>query len=366
MATLVCANCRTENAEDARFCKKCGKRVGDDYIDPDLEQRLYEQIETRLKNKWISKDAVEKDMALNAATRLSEWAKLLAIALAVPATIAVGILAFVGIKSTTDLASIEAQTAALKKTASDLEAQYKPLQDELPKLNQIVTSVRGLEDRVSTVESAVARFAPSAGLQKSTQAQLITALEQYTVFLKKLGLAPKSVPTIHVQAVLSRPETSYFETDHIEGDHIYVLPDYANPAEVIHAFSHSVLLLQPAPPEVDLHWSYSAVEAGVARYLTADFLNSPLLGSVDLTKRIAIAATRHTWVDGQHDGGVAWGSYMWALREQYTAAKATPAIVKAFQALRLSMPPPDYQDVFLKNLVAAGLDSATVNRLVNP
>lgn len=151
MATLVCANCRTENAEDAR--------------DPDLEQRLYEQIETRLKDKWISKDAVEKDMALNAATRLSEWAKLFAIALAVPATIAVGILAFVGIKSTTDLASIEAQTAALKKTASDLETQYKPLQDELPKLNQIVTSVRGLEDRVTTVEFAVARFAPSAGLQ---------------------------------------------------------------------------------------------------------------------------------------------------------------------------------------------------------
>jgi hypothetical protein len=57
---------------------------------------------------------------------------------------------------------------------------------------------------------------------------------------------------------------------------------------------------------------------------------------------------------------------MWALREQYTAAKATPAIVKAFQALQPSTPPPDYQDVFLKELVAAGLDSATVNRLVNP
>jgi len=119
MATLVCVNCRTENAEDARFCKKCGQRVGDDYIDPDLEQRLYERIETRLTNKWISKDAVEKDMALNAATKLSEWAKLFAIALGVPATIAVGILAFVGIKSITDLASIESQTAALKKTAGE-------------------------------------------------------------------------------------------------------------------------------------------------------------------------------------------------------------------------------------------------------
>jgi hypothetical protein len=362
MARLVCANCRTENAEDARFCKKCGKRVGDDYIDPDLEQRLYERIETRLTDKWISKDAVEKDMALNAATRLSEWAKLLAIALGVPATIAVGILAFVGVKSTTDLASIEAQTAALKKTASDLEVQYKPLKDELPKLNQIVASVRGLEDRVGTVESAVARFAPSSALKASTRAQLITALERFTVYVKKLGLAPKSVPTVHVQAQLPRAEYNAY----IEGDDIYVKPDHANPAKVIHEFSHHVLAVS-WPRQQDLYWSYSAVEAGVANYLTADFLNSPLLDdSVDLTERIPIAATPHTFIGGQSEGGSAWGSYMWALRERYTSAKATPAIVQAFRALKPSTPPPDYQDVFLKELVAAGLDSETVSRFVNP
>ena len=277
-----------------------------------------------------------------------------------PATIAVGILAFVGFKSTTDLASIEAQTAALKKTASDLDAQYKPLQDELPKLSQIATSVRGLEDRVTTVESAVARFAPSSALKASTQAQLITVLERYTSYLKKLGLAPKSVPTVHVQAQL--PRAGY--DAYIEGDDIYVEPDHANPAKVIHEFSHNVLLVPVQRP--DLQWSYSAVEAGVANNLTADFLNSPLLDSVDLTQRIAIAATRHTWVGGQSEGGMAWGSYMWALREQYTSAKATPAIIQAFRALQPNTPPPDYQDVFLKELVAAGLDSATVNRLVNP
>jgi hypothetical protein len=361
MATLVCANCRTENADDTRFCKKCGKRVGDDYIDPDLEQRLYERIEIRLTDKWIAKDAVEKEMALNAATRLSEWAKLFAVALAVPVTIAVGVLAFVGIKSTTDLASIEAQTAALKKTASDLEAQYKPLQEELPKLNQIATSVRGLEDRVRTVESAVARFAPSSALKDSTQAQLITALEQYTVYLRKLGLAPNSVPTVHVQAQL--PQDGY--DAYIEGDDIYVKPDHANPAQVIHEFSHNVLMV-PLPGEWDLHWSYSAIEAGVDNYLIADFLNSPQLNWADLTKRVSITATRHTFIGGQSEGGIAWGSYLWALRKQYTSAKATPAIVQAFRALHPSTPPPDYQDAFLNELIAAGLDSATVHRLINP
>jgi hypothetical protein len=311
MATLVCANCRTENGEDARFCKKCGKRVGDDYIDPDLEQRLYERIETRLTAKWISKDAVEKDIALNAATRLSEWAKLFAIAVVVPATIAAGILAFVGIKSTTDLASIETQIAALKKTASNLEAQYQPLKDEVPKLNQIVASLHGLENRLDKVESAVVKFSPSSVLAKSVQAQLMMELERYTLYVKELGLAPKSVPTVHVRAQL--PRAGY--DGYLEGDDIYVKSDHANPAKVIHEFSHNVLLVTVPEPE-DLHWSYSAVEAGVANYLTADFLNSPLLDSVDLTKRIPIGATRHTWDGGQSEGGKAWGSYMWDLRKR--------------------------------------------------
>jgi hypothetical protein len=362
MATLVCANCRTENGEDARFCKKCGKRLGDEYIDPDLEQRLYERIETRLTDKWISKDAVEKDMALNAATALSKWAKLFAIPLGVLLAFAGGILTFVGVKSTTDLASIEAQTTALKKTASDLEAQYKQLKDELPKLTEIAASVQGLDDRVRTVESAVARFAPSSVLKESTQAQLEKALDQYSLYLKKLGLAPKSVPTVYVQSQL--PEAGY--DAYFKDNNIYVKPDHANPAKVLHEFSHGVLL-GPVPQErMDDLWSYSAIEAGVANYLTADFLNSPELDPVDLRERTPITATRHTWRGGQSEGGMAWGSYMWALRGQYTSAKATPAIIQAFLALQPSTQSKDYQGDFLKGLAAAGLDSATVNRLVNP
>jgi hypothetical protein len=117
---------------------------------------------------------------------------------------------------------------------------------------------------------------------------------------------------------------------------------------------------------VDSQWSYSAIEAGLANYLTADFLNSPLLDSVDLTKRIPITHTPHTFVGGQGEGGMAWGSYMWALRDRYGSAKATEAIVKAFLQLKPSTPPPEYQDIFLKGLRAAGLDSMTANELLNP
>ena len=87
MATLACANCHAENVEGARFCNKCGRRIGDDFIDPDLESRLLQRIEATLKDNWLSKEVVEKDIALKAATRLSEWSKLFAVAVAVPAAI---------------------------------------------------------------------------------------------------------------------------------------------------------------------------------------------------------------------------------------------------------------------------------------
>lgn len=361
MKAHICAHCHTENAEDARFCKKCGKRLTDDFDDAAAEERLYERIENRLINKWTSREVVEKEIALAAAARLSDWAKLFAIAVGVPATIAAAIFAFVGIKSTTDLAAIEAKTDKLKETASNLEAQYKPLQEELPKLTGIVDKVHGLETRLSSVESKVAKFAPSSALDPATQAQLTTALEQYAVYLTKLGLPPTRVPIVHVQETLPHAGYDAYFLD----NEIFVKPNHANPAKVLHEFSHGVILpdLQISGSEQDLHWAYSAIEAGLANYLTADFLKSPKLDTVDLTQRTAIKATPHTWVGGQGEGGMAWGGYLWALRDHYTSEKATPAIVRAFQSLRPSKPPPNYQAVFLKNLIEAGLDSETVNML---
>jgi hypothetical protein len=182
MPSLVCANCGTENPEDARFCKRCGKRLGDDYVDPDLEQRMFERIEGKLKDKWLARAMVEKDVALSAATKLTERAKIFAFAVGAPAAIAVGILAFVGIKSTTDLARIEAQTATVEKTASEVGAKYKGFEDELPALTEIADSVHRLQDRIVTVESAVAKFAPSTTLEKPVESQSMSVLTKYKLY----------------------------------------------------------------------------------------------------------------------------------------------------------------------------------------
>jgi hypothetical protein len=234
------------------------------------------------------------------------------------------------------------------------------------KLKAIAASLDGLDNRVGDLESDVAKFAPTSAISRSSSAALVEILKDYSKYLKTLGLTPpKSAPIIHVEVQL--PVQGY--NAYYENGHIYVKPDHANPAKVIHEFNHGVLLPSPLPAlPPDSLWSYSAIEAGVANYLTADFLKSPLLDDgVDLTKRTPIADVPQTFVGGQSEGGQAWGSYMWALREHYTSTNPTRAIVDAFKSLKPSIvPTPDFQHVFLKQLGEAGLDSVTVYKLVNP
>jgi hypothetical protein len=360
MASQICSNCQAENPEGARYCNRCGSRIGSAFIDADLEQRLLERIEAKLKDDFLSKEVVEKEIALNAATQFSEWAKLFAIALAVPATILGVVFAFFGITSTRDLRD-------LRKTAADLQLQYKPLQDELPKLTEIANSVRGLDDRVQHVENEVARFAPSSNLSGSTKQQLSEVLKQYVKFLSGIGLQTKSVPTIHVQDVL--PEPGY--DSYLRGDDMYVQSDHAFPANVLHEYSHAVLM-GPISGDYDKQWEYSAIEAGIACYLTADFLTrngqlkSPIVGNRDLRQRLPISNIRHTFQGGQDEGAGAWGSFLWALQKQFGSDKTNLATARAWGAVRPTSQPGDYQKIFVDALISEGLDASAVKKLLRP
>jgi hypothetical protein len=73
---------------------------------------------------------------------------LFGLAVGVPLALIALILAFFGIRSTSDLAN-------LKKTSDELVKQYEPLKAQLPELNKIVEGLRDLNHRVSGVEVAV-------------------------------------------------------------------------------------------------------------------------------------------------------------------------------------------------------------------
>jgi hypothetical protein len=335
-------------------------RLVDEIIDAGFEGRLLERIEVKLRDNWLSKEIVEKEIAFKAATKFSKWAKLFAIAVGGPATILAAILAIFGLKSVGDLVKLEDQTAKLNQTANDLQSKYKPLEDKLPKLTQIATSLESLEIRVQNVETEVAHFAATPESNASLVKTLNSELGRYVSYLKRLGINAKSIPTIHIQNDLPNPEYGGYAQE----NDIFLQSQHATSANVIIQYTEGVLL-RPIIGSYDDQWQFAAAKAGVTYYLTADYLDLSKLDAVDLDKRSPIRNTVHTWNGAQKEGGLAWGSFLWSLRRQFTSKKATPAIARAWATIRPSSPPADYQDAFLKALISAGLESSAVDTLWN-
>ena len=97
MATFVCPIGASRTPKMSAL-PEVRKWIADDYIDPEtLSNGRMSGLKRSYRPNRVSKEVVEKDIALNAATKLSEWAKVFAIAVGVPATIVVGILAFIGV-----------------------------------------------------------------------------------------------------------------------------------------------------------------------------------------------------------------------------------------------------------------------------
>src|SRR5262249_24967964 len=156
-------------------------------------------------------------------------------------------------------------------TASKLAADYKSLQDDLPRLKQTVADLDALKGRVSTVESQVARVVPSPELKGSMGRDLIETLTRYSRYLAGFGLQATRVPSVAVVAKM--PDGCYHGCFY--DNQIFILKGSPAPALAVHEYSHNVLMPQD-PADPDRQWQYSALEGGVANYLTADFLNSPV------------------------------------------------------------------------------------------
>ena len=214
--------------------------------------------------------------------------------------------------------------------------------------------INGSGTRPPVFQSEVAQFVSSPALTSSMRTQLESALRDYAGYLARLGLGPRSV-VVHVQYQL--PEPGYHS--YLNGNDIFVLPDYASPANVLHEYSHAVLS-ESVSGDYDQQWAYSAIEAGIANYFTADFLKSPILEGLSLEQRVPISDVPHTFEGGQGQGGAAWGSFLWALRRQFGSERTNLAIARAWGAIHPTLPPQDYQEVFLQHLHSAGLDLSTV------
>jgi triacylglycerol esterase/lipase EstA (alpha/beta hydrolase family) len=260
-----------------------------------------------------------------------------------------------------NIVSISSATALCNQDLDPITADHIEIVKPKDRSDRRYTRfVSALHRSVPHAENEVAQFAPSAALTQSKQEQLNSALEQYAKVLTNLGLAPKFIPIVHVEDTLPEPRFNSY----IRGNDIFVQTDHARPANVLREYSHAVLL-EPFSGDRNKQWAYSAIEAGIASYLTADCLNSPIVDDVDLDRRFPISNIPHTWQGGQDAGSRAWGSFLWALREKFGPEKVNLATVRAWKNVQPTSSPGDYQKLFLEALVSAGLDSSTVKTLLH-
>jgi hypothetical protein len=340
MEPLGCPNCQGTNPSGARFCNRCGQRLADNYIEPDLESRILENVRSRLKDDYLSKDLVEKDVALRIATRVSDWAKIFGLAAGIPLAIFAAILGFFSVKGIEEFAALDAKAKTLAKTGTSLQGDYNDLQAQLPGLKSIARDIQGLKQQMTDIDL-----------------QTKSALSDYAVYLTTLGFkAHYPIPLVRVLDQLPRPGYHSYLLD----DEIFVLRPYAKPANVLHEYSHAVLF-SPATSYADDQWVYSAIEAGLANYLTASFLRNPKLDQIDLGQTYLFLDTPHTFTGGQSEGGMAWGSVLWALRKA-SGDKTDAAVAQGWRSVAQTSPPSDYSRGFANALISAGVDAAAVKR----
>jgi hypothetical protein len=212
----------------------------------------------------------------------------------------------------------------------------------------------------------VARFARSAELTPEIEATLKQTLIKYREYLSKFGIHPPVVPEVIVDEAKIKEFNCWHACD-VE-DTIYLLPGHATPALVAHEFTHTVFLQKANFKDRDKQWSYSAIEAGFANYLTADFLGSPVIDDYSLedNPKMSFSQIPHSWDGGQGEGGRAWGEFLWRLRGEAGSDKdrVTKIAVRTLIALKPTEPAHDYQAEFLQALIANGLKEEQVQSAV--
>jgi chromosome segregation ATPase len=163
MSELTCPHCRAENPSENTFCGACGARLRPEsapdlvsLVDSAVDKQMAAVLESRLKNQSV----VEVEIAEKIAERTMKWAKLAGFFIGIPVTLLIGILAFFGIRTYSDLDNLVStldqtrdQIASAKTDSqnakSEAEELLKQTQEQESYLNNQVGAVR---DRLSKLE----------------------------------------------------------------------------------------------------------------------------------------------------------------------------------------------------------------------
>lgn len=312
---MNCPKCNAVLGDEHRFCPHCGANLdpASGAMQEYLSSHLQQEVRNALKSETRDQKWVEIETAQAVVSRLTEWAKIFAFLVGIPAAVVVAVLSFLGFKTYSDVSAfvesakeviqtkvdaVGEKADGLSRTADQLEREVGELakrRDELRKeqdqlTNQLAdvgrdlkslrrdlgTQLKNVKTNVHQLENRLLRFESSSALTPAIERSLAALAARYHAYLTNVGFRLEAEPvSLRIDPELK--DNSYY----IPSSRQLVLgPLWAEDPDVfMREYNHHALASQ-----LEDAFRFPAVESALADYFACSFQDDPALGEIVIAK----------------------------------------------------------------------------------
>lgn len=295
---VSCARCNAQSPEGKNFCGDCGfpldsKLAGSAAtIDPRLQQQVREIVKSDFRDQKLA----ELEITQAVASRLSDWAKLFAFFVGIPAALLLIVLGLLGLKTYSDfstlvekgkkditakLADAQNQAAAIKTKADGLTDSFHKLDLQLADATKLSAQVKMLTAKVDQIGEIVG-FTASSRLTPELKKHLESSFYRFQDYLQKLGFETKGGRVdIDLREQMPVGALAYYDQ---EKRLMVIDRKYADDTDLLYReYMHRVLYSAdstrlPQGSDASAFWAYAAIESGLATYFPCSFADNPRSG----------------------------------------------------------------------------------------
>jgi hypothetical protein len=370
---IECARCKAESADGKKFCGECGNPL--DATTPAFKElasppsplspasaALRDQVHEIIEQHYKDQKVVEIETTQAIATRLLEWAKLLAFFVGIPITVLLLILGVFGIKTYNDFSTqvdkAKADVAAAEAAATDLKSRTASIDSDYQKLSTKISDTRtALEEQVKTLSARVdvigekVGFTPTSKISKEAKLLLEDAFSRFRDYVKGLGYrsAAGSTFSVDVREQVSGGAPAYYDPDKRK---LIIGKEYVGDFTILDR-AYMLQVLSSSSPDLSLI-DYSAIYSGLATYFSYSFADNPRPNnpnSWDLTRKRPFTDIKSTDNSIANDGTEIWGSAFWELRTRLGQNAADKLLLEAWFGLHAEQVTADRGASFVRKLI---------------
>lgn len=361
---IECARCKAQSANGRKFCGECGNPLDaaspafKDLASPVLRDQVHEIIEQHYKDQKV----VEIETTQAIASRLLDWAKLLAFFVGIPITVLLLILGVFGIKTYNDFSTqvdkAKADVAAAELAATSLKSRTASIDSDYQKLSAKISDTRTtLEEQVTTLSARVdvigekVGFTPTSKISKETKLRLEDAFSRFRDYVKGLGYrsAAGSTFSVDVREQMSGGAPAYYDPDKRK---LIIGKEYVGDLTILDR-AYMLQVLSSSSPDLSL-LDYSAIYSGLATYFSYSFADNPRPNnpnSWDLTRKRPFTDIKSTDNSVSNDGTEIWGSAFWEPRTMLGQNVADKLLLDAWFGLHAEQVRADRGVSFVRKLI---------------